>query len=81
MKKTAIAICLLAATASVSAQQDAFPDKPIRLIAPYAPGGSADVLARTLANSLAAEIKQPVIVENKPGANTIIAASAVARAG
>ncbi len=79
MKKTAIAICLLATAASVSAQQHAFPDKPIRLIAPYAPGGSADVLARTLANSLAAEIKQPVIVENKPGANTIIAASAVAR--
>lgn len=79
MKKTAILTVMLTALGSVWAQTSDFPNKPIKLIAPYAPGGSADVLARTLANYLSAEIKQPVIVENKPGANTMIAASAVAR--
>ncbi|WP_370682045.1 Bug family tripartite tricarboxylate transporter substrate binding protein [Comamonas sp. GB3 AK4-5] len=79
MKKMLIAICALAAVGSAWAQKNEFPNKPIKLITPYAPGGSADVLARTLANYLSVEIKQPVIVENKPGANTMIAAAAVAR--
>lgn len=79
MKKMVIAICALAAVGSAWAQKNEFPNNPIKLITPYAPGGSADVLARTLANYLSVEIKQPVIVENKPGANTMIAAAAVAR--
>ena len=79
MKKTMVAFCVAISSGMCWAQAD-FPNKPIKLIAPYAPGGSADVLARTLANYLSAEIKQPVIVENKPGANTMIAASTVARA-
>lgn len=78
MKKKLIAMLVATVAGAAFAQTD-FPSKPVKLIAPYAPGGAADVLARTLASYLSAEIKQPVVVENKPGANTMIAASAVSR--
>ena len=55
-------------------------DKPIRLIVPYAPGGSADVLARSLAEQMRKSLGQVVIVDNKPGANTAIAAQALVTA-
>jgi tripartite-type tricarboxylate transporter receptor subunit TctC len=58
----------------------AFPDHPVKLVVPYTPGGSADQLARVLAERLSQELAQPVVVENKPGANTMIAATQVARA-
>ncbi len=57
-----------------------FPDKPIRLVVPYGPGGSPDVLARLLGQNLAIALKQPVVIDNKPGANGIIAAQLVAKA-
>ncbi|CAB5722904.1 Argininosuccinate lyase [Delftia tsuruhatensis] len=80
MKNKAIALLLAAAAAAPAAfAQSDYPAKPIKLIAPYAPGGSVDVLARTLATHLSTELKQSVVVENRPGANTMIAASAVAR--
>ncbi len=78
----AIALLLAAAATAAAAPgfaQSDYPSKPIKLIAPYAPGGSVDVLARTLATHLSTELKQSVVVENRPGANTMIAASAVAR--
>lgn len=78
MKKHLIALTL-ASLASLAMAQADYPSKPLKLVAPYAPGGSADMLARTLATYLGAEIKQPVVVENKPGANTMIAATAVSR--
>ena len=58
----------------------AWPDKPVRIVVAYPPGGGIDVLARQIAGKLAARWGQPVLVENRPGANTIIAADAVARA-
>ncbi|WP_454723321.1 MULTISPECIES: Bug family tripartite tricarboxylate transporter substrate binding protein [Cupriavidus] len=58
----------------------AFPDRPVKLVVPYTPGGSADQLARALADGMGRELKQPVVVENRPGANTMIAATSVARA-
>ncbi len=79
MKRFAIAALLWATTAAAFAQPD-YPAKPIRLIDPYTPGGATDVLARNLATYLSTELKQSVIVENKPGANAMIAASTVARA-
>lgn len=56
-----------------------FPTQPIKLMVPYPPGGGADIFARTMANALASEVKQPVVVENKPGANGIIGTEAAAR--
>src|SRR5438034_11597501 len=57
-----------------------WPAKPVRIVVAYPPGGGIDILARQLADKLALPWGQPVIVENKPGANTIVAAESVARA-
>ncbi|MCX7141835.1 MAG: tripartite tricarboxylate transporter substrate binding protein [Proteobacteria bacterium] len=57
-----------------------FPDKPIRLICPYAPGGLSDILARILAKRLSEKIGQPVMVENRAGAGGIIGMEIVAKA-
>lgn len=57
-----------------------FPDRPLTIVAPYAPGGATDMFARTIAHALQEEWGQPVIVENKPGASGVIGAEAVSRA-
>lgn len=58
----------------------AWPDKPVRIIVPYPPGGSSDIIARTLAQPLSQALKQTVIVENRAGANGNTGADAVAKA-
>ncbi|HJT62715.1 MAG TPA: tripartite tricarboxylate transporter substrate binding protein [Burkholderiales bacterium] len=57
----------------------AWPTKPVRLVVAYPPGGGIDVMARQIAEKLTAAWGQPVVVENKPGANTIVATDAVAK--
>ncbi|VFR32890.1 Tricarboxylate transport protein TctC [plant metagenome] len=57
-----------------------FPDRPLRIIVPFAAGGATDVIARTVAQEMAGKLGQPVVVENKAGANGNIGASMVARA-
>ncbi len=57
-----------------------WPTRPIRIISPLAPGGAADVLGRAVANQLSADLKQPVVVENRAGGGGIVAAGLVARA-
>ncbi len=57
----------------------AFPDRPLRLIVPFAPGGSTDVAARFLAEALGPLVGQSVIVENRAGANGAVASEAVIR--
>ena len=75
-----LAACFIAATAMVSAAQaQGFPNKVIRLIVPYTPGGSNDVVARELADGLQVRLKQTVVVENKPGGGGTIAYSYVAK--
>ena len=57
-----------------------YPDRPVKLIVPFAPGGATDILGRLLATALGERLGQPMVVENKPGAGTVVAASLVAKA-
>jgi tripartite-type tricarboxylate transporter receptor subunit TctC len=75
-----VAACALGVLFAGAAMAGAYPDKPIRLLVPYPPGGITDVLTRSLAELMRKELGQPVIVENKPGANTAVAAQALATA-
>ena len=70
--------CVLLAF-STAAFGQAWPSKPVRIVVAYPPGGGIDVMARQLADKLQPAWGQPVVVENKPGANTIVAADAVAK--
>jgi tripartite-type tricarboxylate transporter receptor subunit TctC len=74
---SAIALCA-AGTAPTAWAQD-FPTKQIRILSPYAPGGGNDTIARLLATKLGAAFNQRVLVENKPGGNTIIANDMLAK--
>ena len=75
------ALAGLGATAlPISGWAQTWPSKPIRLVVPFPPGGSADVLARLVGSKLAAIAGQPVIVDNRAGAGGIIGADAVAKA-
>jgi tripartite-type tricarboxylate transporter receptor subunit TctC len=64
----------------VSGALHAWPDRPLKLVVPYAAGGSSDQMARLLADALRSELGQSVVVENRPGANASIAATQVAAA-
>src|SRR6516225_153714 len=71
---------LLLVAASSGAAWALYPERIIRIIVPFAPGGGTDVVARTLAQELAKDLGVSVIIENKPGAGTIIGTQAVATA-
>lgn len=60
---------LAALTLITSAQAQSWPNKPLRIVVPYPPGGSSDIIARAISQQLSDTFKQSVIVENKPGAN------------
>ena len=68
----------LGASGSIASAQ-AWPAKPIRIVVPYSPGGSSDIIARAISQGLSEALKQPVIVENKAGANGNLGADFVAK--
>jgi tripartite-type tricarboxylate transporter receptor subunit TctC len=63
-----------------AASANTFPQKPVRIIVPFSPGGGTDLIARTLGQEMSKDLGQPVIIENKPGAGTIIGTDTVAKA-
>lgn len=69
-----------AAIAITTPAHAAFPDKPVKIVVPFAPGGGTDLVARTMGITMGQELGQPVIIDNKPGAGTIIGTDAVAKA-
>jgi tripartite-type tricarboxylate transporter receptor subunit TctC len=82
MMKRLLAGCLLAfsVVAASSAMAQTYPSKPVRWLVPYPAGGGSDFLARTIGQQFSTQVSQPVIVDNKPGANTAVAAAETARA-
>jgi len=76
----ALLLAGLAAIAALPVLADSFPSKPITIIVPFPPGGTTDVLARTVGQKLTEALGQPVIVDNKPGAGATIGAALVAKA-
>ncbi len=75
-----LALAGLLTSAGQSAVAQAWPTKPIRIVVPYTPGGSSDIIARIISQPLSEALKQPVIVENRPGANGNTGTEAVAKA-
>ena len=71
------ALCMLGWASAAAAQ---FPDHPITMVVPFPPGGLADTVARPVAEAMSRDLKQPVVVENKPGAGGGIGMAAVAKA-
>ena len=72
-----LVLCLAALCANTALAQAVYPNKPIRLVAPFAPGGATDTVARVLSPKLAQSLQQPVIIDNKAGASGAIGSAAV----
>src|SRR5436190_6243483 len=74
-----VSVALALVSAAIPAQAQPYPSKPIRFVVPYPPGGPLDTVARLLAQKVTESTKQPVVVDNKPGAGGNIGADAVAK--
>jgi len=76
-----LAAALLLAAAALSAQAaDAWPSRPIRFVVPFGPGGANDLVARAVAEAAGKQLGQTIVIENKPGAGSILGADLVAKA-
>ncbi|MGD9924914.1 MAG: Bug family tripartite tricarboxylate transporter substrate binding protein, partial [Pseudorhodoplanes sp.] len=78
-RRFAIAAALFVAAAPISAQAQDYPTRSVKFVVPFGAGGPADVYARVLAQHLGEALKQPFVVENRPGAGSIIGSDAVAK--
>ena len=74
-----LSLLVAAVTATAGPALAAYPEKAIRLVVPFAPGGGTDLIARTLGAGMSQALGQPVIIDNKPGAGTVIGTDAVAK--
>jgi tripartite-type tricarboxylate transporter receptor subunit TctC len=74
----ALAACIVASALPNDAALAGYPDRIVKIVVPFAPGGGTDTVARTLAQEMAKDLGQSVIIENKPGAGTIIGTQSVA---
>lgn len=74
-----LAYTALAALMLPLSAQAAWPDKPIKVIVPYTPGGATDTVTRVVMQKLSEKLKQPIVIENKPGANSTIGTAQAAR--
>ncbi|MDB5568562.1 MAG: tripartite tricarboxylate transporter family receptor [Tardiphaga sp.] len=73
------AIAVMAGCAS-GAQAQGWPNRPIRMVVPYTPGGYTDLMARLVSEKMSTALGQPIVIENKPGANAVIGTDSVAKA-
>lgn len=80
LRALAVSAFILVPTATASAQSGDYPNRPVRMINPYAPGGAVDVIARTFSQKLNEALGQSVVVDNRPGAGTNIGTEMVVRA-
>lgn len=82
LSAVALAVGAVGFTPAAHAQSaaDQYPNKPIKIIVPFAPGGSVDILARTVGEKMQEHWKQPVVIESRPGASTLIGTTALAQA-
>jgi len=74
-----IAVALTLAIAALGAQAQGYPSRPVKIIVPFGAGGPADIFARVLGKEMEGPLGQPVVVEDKPGAGSIIGSDAVAK--
>ena len=79
MHKVMLVISLIGLVISFNGQAQSYPNQPIRLVIPFAAGGPSDVLARGFSQKLGESLGQPIIIDNKPGAGTNLAAEFVAK--
>src|SRR5215472_11703884 len=76
----AMVSALMTGIAAAQERPDAFPTRSIKIIVPFPAGGPSDVLARMIGQKMTEDWGQPVVVENRPGANTVLGAQLVAKA-
>ena len=72
-------VAVLIGVGAVHAQAQTYPNRPVRIIVPYAPGGGVSILAQIVGNKMSELMKQPVVVENRPGAGGNVGADLVAK--
>ena len=80
IRLAAVPLVALALAGPCAAQSEAYPNRPVRLIVPFAPGGPTDTVARVMGEQLQRQWKQPVVIDYKPGAGTVVGTQLVSRA-